>query len=200
MFKGSFKINIIITFFLVIFLACNRENSQEQTNSKIPITSSVKQCADDLKLSKVPDIKLKTLDNKEVSLKDFSGKVVLLNFWATWCVPCVAEMPALERLYQGLKDKNFEIVAVSTDPEESSADVAKFVKEKGLSFTILKDPEMSIPPQFTVSGFPETFFLGKNGELLQFEDPSAGCSGKRVIADRPWDAENYINAVRKLLS
>lgn len=197
MFKGSIKINFIITFLFVIFLSCNKENSQEQTAA---VAGNGRQCLDDLNLPVIPPIQLKTLDNKEVSLKDFSGKVVLLNFWATWCVPCVAEMPALERLYQGLKDKNFEIVAVSMDPEESSAAVSKFVKEKGLSFTILKDPEMSIPPQFGVSGFPETYFVGKNGELLEFEDPSAKCLGKRVIADRPWDAENYINAVKKLLN
>ncbi len=200
MFKGSLKISLISIFLSVIFLACNRENSQEQTSSKELNLSKSNQCTDDLKLSEVPDIKLKTLDNKDVSLKDFSGKVLLLNFWATWCVPCVAEMPALERLYQGLKNKNFEIVAVNMDPEESSADVAKFVKDKGLSFTVLKDPENTVPPLFDVSGFPETYFVGKKGELLLFEDPSAKCLGKRVIADRPWDAPSYINAVSKLLN
>lgn len=200
MFRNSIKPYLAIFFSLAIFLACNRENSQKQGSSGISKEASANQCDGDTELISAPEIKLKNLENKEVSLHDFAGKVVLLNFWASWCVPCVAEMPALERLYQAQKNKNFEIVAVSVDPEESSETVSKFVKEKGLSFTVLKDPEMSIPPQFGVTGFPETYFVGKNGELLQFDDPAAKCKGKRIIADRPWDAESFINAVSTLLN
>ena len=76
-----------------------------------------------------PDFTLMTMDNKKISLKDFRGKYVFLNFWATWCGPCIDEMPSMERFYQKFKSKkNFEMLAVSID--KGGAEVVKrFVKE-----------------------------------------------------------------------
>ena len=87
--------------------------------------------------SDVPSFSLPDLTGRNVSLKSLEGKTVLINFWATWCAPCVAEMPAMENLYNQLKQDNFEIVAISVDSNSARSNLEKFVKDKNISFTIL---------------------------------------------------------------
>jgi len=96
------------------------------------------------------------LDGKKGSLTDYKGKVVLLNIWATWCAPCVAEMPSMEKLYQKLKDEDFELLAVSVD--ESGAEVVTpFMKKHKLSFPVLLDTQGDIKSLYQLTGIPESF-------------------------------------------
>ena len=111
-----------------------------------------------------PDFKLKTLDGKEVSLSDYRGKVVLINFWATWCPPCREEMPLFKRVYERYKNKGFEILAVSTD---TSVDpVKKFVKEYKLDFPVLLDTD-NISSLYGIQGLPTSFLIDREGKIVK---------------------------------
>ena len=111
-----------------------------------------------------PDFKLKTLDGKEISLSDYRGKVVLINFWATWCPPCREEMPLFKRVYERYKDKGFEILAVSTD--SSAGPVRKFVKEYKLRFPVLID-NGNVSNLYGVQGLPTSFLINREGKVVK---------------------------------
>jgi peroxiredoxin len=112
------------------------------------------------------DFTLPDLDGKEVSLTDFRGKVVFLNFWATWCTPCEDEMPSMQALYDKLKGKPFEIVAVSVD-KKGAETVRKFAEKYGLTFTILHDRRRRIKETYKTTGVPETFIIDQNGVVAE---------------------------------
>jgi len=113
-----------------------------------------------------PDFTFPGLDGKMVSLSDYKGKVVLLNIWATWCPPCVEEMPSMERLYQKFKGQNFEILAVSIDEPGLKA-VAPFMKKSNLTFPALIDSEGAIKAVYGITGIPESFIIDKQGNLIK---------------------------------
>lgn len=98
---------------------------------------------------------------KTVSLKDFRGKLVLLNFWATWCEPCREEMPAMERLYQEFKDKGFVVLAV--DVKDRQKDAQAFVKELKLTYPVVFDPEGRAGLLYGAWGLPTTYLIGRTG-------------------------------------
>lgn len=112
--------------------------------------------------SQAPNFTLPQMGGGEVSLDDYKGKVVLLNIWATWCNPCREEMPSMEQLYQNMKGKPFEILAVSIDTR-GSKDVEPFVKKLGLTFPILLDSDKKVNNMYQATGVPETFIIDKNG-------------------------------------
>jgi peroxiredoxin len=93
------------------------------------------------------------------------GKVILLNFWATWCPPCRQEVPSMVELYKKYKDKDFEIVAVSVDKGKSV--VVDFVKEQKMDFTVLHDATAEVSQSYAVFRYPETFIIDKNGVIVQ---------------------------------
>ena len=107
-----------------------------------------------------PDFTLKTIDGKTVSLKDFRGKVVLVNFWATWCPPCREEMPLFEEVYQKYKDKGFVILAINLDPEN----LEDF--ENVYSFTILIGND-KVVNEYNVLGIPTSYLIDKNGVIVK---------------------------------
>lgn len=109
-----------------------------------------------------PDFSLYTLDNRVVRLSDFNGRVVMLHFWATWCPPCVEEMPGIERLYKALKDSGLEILAVSVDEDGASA-VSPFMKKNNLTFPALLDPGRSVASGYGTFKFPETYVIDRLG-------------------------------------
>ena len=124
----------------------------------VPILQQMKDAAP------TPEIALGTLEGKKISLKDFRGKVVLLNFWASWCVPCREEMPAMEKLYQEYKEKNFVILAVAV--KDSKQDTLNFVKELKLTYPIALDPEAKVGQEYGAWGLPVTYLIGPKGEAL----------------------------------
>ncbi len=121
-----------------------------------------------------------------LALEDLRGKVVLINFWATWCKPCEDEMPAMERLYAGLAGADFELLAVSVD--ETSAPVEAFRERLGLSFPILLDPERRVSDAYQAYRFPETWLIDGQGTLVA-----------RFIGPREWDAPAYRAQIEALL-
>ena len=127
------------------------------------------------------------LDGKKVSLADYKGKVVLLNIWATWCAPCVAEMPSMEKLYQELKDEDFELLAVSVD-ESGVEVVTPFMKKHKLSFPVLLDTQGDIKSLYQLTGIPESFIMDKDGIIVE-----------KVIGPRDWAASGVISYFRNLI-
>ena len=109
-----------------------------------------------------PDFAFPTLQGKPLSLRELKGKVVLVNFWATWCLPCQWEMPLMESLYQAYKAKGFVVAAISLDQQGATV-VEPFVKEKKLTFPVLLDPALQGARQWGVRGLPATFVIGADG-------------------------------------
>ncbi len=108
-----------------------------------------------------PDFTLTDLDGNQVSLSDFRGKTVLINFWATWCPPCRKEMPDIESLYQQYKDLDFVVLGV--DIAESADNVRRFVKQGGYSWTFVIDAGYQAAVAYQVRAIPSSFFLDEEG-------------------------------------
>ncbi len=135
-----------------------------------------------------PNFQLRDLDGNMISLSQLRGKVVLLNFWATWCGPCRIEMPAMERLYRSYSRKDFEILAVSTDPQ-GAAVTRPFQQEMGFTFPILHDAEYRIGLMYGARSLPMTFMVDRQGIVRQ-----------KVPGARDWggpDARELIQALMK---
>lgn len=117
--------------------------------------------------SRAPDFAARTLDGSgEIrTLKDYEGSVVLLNVWATWCPPCVEEMPSLQKLHEALGDDGLRIVAVSIDPAGAEQEIRDFARRLGLTFEILHDPGSAITEAYGMYGVPETFLIDARGRI-----------------------------------
>jgi cytochrome c biogenesis protein CcmG/thiol:disulfide interchange protein DsbE len=127
------------------------------------------------------------LDGKVVSLTDYKGKVVFLNIWATWCLPCREEMPSMEKLYQQLKGEDFEILAISIDATGAKA-VGPFMKEYGLSFPALLDTGGTIQDLYGTTGIPESYVIGKEGFVEEI-----------VIGPKDWSTPEVVRFFRELI-
>ncbi len=132
------------------------------------------------------DFTLPDMNGRMVSLKDFRGKVVFLNFWATWCKPCEEEIPSMRSLYEGLKGRPFEIIAVSLDKD--SAPVAAFAKKYNINFIVLRDAGGRIKERYKTTGVPETFIIDQNGMIAE-----------KVWGPRDWSEPSSITTIIDLL-
>jgi len=114
-----------------------------------------------------PDFKLADVMNGgKITLSSYKGKWVFLNFWATWCGPCVVEMPMMNNLYHHLKKEGLAMVAVSVDEGEGSSPMIKqFVSKLKLDFTILHDPSNSVMREYGIRSIPRTFFVDPEGNI-----------------------------------
>jgi thiol-disulfide isomerase/thioredoxin len=121
-----------------------------------------------------------------IDLGSMEGRVVLVNFWATWCEPCEREMPAMERLYQRLSGPDFELVAVAID--ENEADVKAFQDRYGLSFPIVLDLDQQVYQSYQTMGVPESLLVDRSGQIIE-----------RYVGPREWDAPEHVDRIRALL-
>lgn len=110
------------------------------------------------------DFKLKDLNGQEISLSDLKGKKVFLNFWATWCPPCKAEMPEIEKLYQETKDSDLVIVAMEIG--EPLDTVKQFIDNNKYNFKILLDPDQSVATKYNISSIPTSYFIDAEGNIV----------------------------------
>lgn len=110
-----------------------------------------------------PDFRLDTLDGTKVTLSDLRGKIVLINMWATWCPPCRAEMPALEKSYEQYRDSGVVILGLNVTNQDSERDIPPFVEKFGLTFPILLDRDGSVSALYQLKGLPTTFFVNREG-------------------------------------
>jgi peroxiredoxin len=151
------KLILIISLFLLIGMGPSLPGNTADGIS--PLNS------DKIVNSKATDFSLKDMNGKTVSLSAFKGKVVLLNFFATWCPPCRAEMPALNKLYHALKPRGLEVFAVSTD--RSVNDIKDFLEKHRVDFPILFDADRSAAKQYRVFSMPTTFLIDRNGMIVE---------------------------------
>ena len=115
---------------------------------------------------KAPALSAPTLDGKTLALSDFAGKVVLVDFWATWCDPCKEELPDLVKLRDRLKDKGFEILGVSMDEEGAKA-VEKFSAKRPISYPVVLNGGERPPAGWGVPGLPTAYLIGRRGQVLK---------------------------------
>ncbi|MCB0345436.1 MAG: TlpA family protein disulfide reductase [Bdellovibrionales bacterium] len=175
---------------------CGCHTGSEQDSS---VLSGIPRAAEDLSSGEAAfDFELKTLGGETRRLSDFRGKVVLLNFWATWCSPCLEEMPALEELQSKFSTDEFVVVSIAVDAEKEI--VESYVKEKQLKLVVLHDPTMKSIPKYKVDGFPESIFVDKEGKLLAVSDPISRETSVRILSDRPWANSDYAALVRQLIN
>jgi peroxiredoxin len=131
------------------------------------------------------DFTLPTPAGGTFKLSEHRGKVVMINFWATWCPPCLEEMPAMERLYRRQKDAGFVLVAVSVDADGKK--VAPFVNEHKLTFAIGLDPKMDLANGYAVRALPSSFIVARDGHLSAL-----------AIGPRHWDSDAAHSVVEGL--
>ena len=138
--------------------------------------------------SRAPSFVLARLgEDPPLSLDSLEGRVVLVNFWATWCKPCEDEMPSMDRLYRGLRRERFELVAISVDEDRSV--VEDFRDRHTLSFPILLDPERAVANAYQTYRFPESFLIDARGRVVE-----------RYVGPREWDAPEYAARIDRLLA
>lgn len=143
-----------------------------------------------------PDFATYDLQGTPRSLEDYRGKVVLLNIWATWCTPCKEEMPSMQRLYEEIRDEEFQVLAVSIDRAPSDYDpknpldgkLRAFADSLGLTFTILHDPSGEITTTYQTTGVPESFVLDRDGIIF-----------KKITGPMAWDAPQNVQFIERLL-
>jgi peroxiredoxin len=134
-----------------------------------------------------PALALPSLAGGSVDLASLRGKVVVLNFWATWCPPCVAEMPSLERLHKALSPEGLAVVAVSTDEDEAA--LRQFVSRAGLTMPVLLDPGGRVAgDRYHTTGYPETFVIDRSGVLVS-----------HTVGPAEWDTPQALAHFRTLL-
>jgi cytochrome c biogenesis protein CcmG/thiol:disulfide interchange protein DsbE len=109
-----------------------------------------------------PDFTVQDGDRK-VALNQFRGQVVLLNFWATWCPPCVDELPSLMNLQERVKGKGIVVLGVSIDVDENA--YHRFLKQYNVNFPTVRDPEQKVSSMYGTTGWPETYIIDRNGVL-----------------------------------
>lgn len=118
--------------------------------------------------AEAPEFELTTLDGKAVKLSDYRGKKVILNFWATWCPPCKAEMPHMQNFYEENQDKGVEILAVNlTNMDKGMEDIKTFVKDYGLTFPIPLDEEGVAGTTYQAFTIPTSYILDENGVITK---------------------------------
>jgi peroxiredoxin len=134
-----------------------------------------------------PALNLRDLEGGAHSLARYRGKVLLVNFWATWCEPCRQEMPSIQRLRDKLAGKDFAVLAVNVD--EPDARVRLFAKKTGLDLTIVMDPNKTVTTNWGVRYLPVSFIVGRDGRTRY-----------RVVGDIDWDNDTVVGVISQLLS
>jgi peroxiredoxin len=148
--KSVQKASLIVAFILLTAMGAY---SPADSDKNPPVTE------------KAADFSLKDLRGATVSFSSMRGKVVLMNFWATWCPPCVSEMPSLNKLYQELRAHGFEVVAVSLD--RSAEDVREYVGKKDFAFLVLMDEGNKVSRRYKVFSTPTTFLIDRKGNIVE---------------------------------
>lgn len=140
------------------------------------------------KLATAPAFKLQSLDGREISLAGLRGKFVLINFWATWCPPCLKEMPSIDALYRKFHNRGFEVLAIASDEQGGKA-VKPFVTKLGLSFTIGLDPTSAVAKLYGAKNLPQSFLLNRDGNVVA-----------AAIGERDWFSDGAISYIDEVLA
>lgn len=143
--------------------------------------------ADELIGKPAPDFTLRDLEGEKFTLRSLRGKVVLVNFWATWCPPCRIEMPSMNSLYEKLKDKGLMILGVSSDQSEDR--IRKFLEKTEIKFPILLDPDNAIAPMYKVIALPTSYIIDRDGVLV-----------KKIFGGQDWTSDETLEMFKSYIS
>ena len=137
-----------------------------------------------------PDFRARTLAEPPVArtLADYRGDVILLNIWATWCLPCRTEMPSMETLHREFAGRGLHVVAVSIDKPGFEEEIRAFVRDYGLTFEVLYDPDGAITAAYQTTGVPYSFVIDRNGRIR-----------KTVLGAADWSSQGNRSLVASLL-
>jgi peroxiredoxin len=136
-----------------------------------------------------PPFSLPNINGKTVSLSDYKGKWVFVNFWATWCGPCVMEMPMLAKLHDTMKGQKFEMIAINTMEQATPDLVKKFTKDNKIPFTVLLDNDSKIGKTYSIDSLPTTYVVTPSGDVYT-----------RAIGMREWDSDEVVKYFKDLVS
>lgn len=183
--NGVLILILFLSFFVLSFCSKKEDKTTELDRSK---KEEIKPplLIEPEKETSALDFTLLDLEGKELNLKDYRGKVLLLNFWATWCAPCTKEMPSMVELKKILEDEPFEILAVSLDRNRSK--VEEFAEKFQLNFPVLLDPEGFTADMYKVYSIPASHLIDKKGNLVG-----------TIMGGRDWVGEEYLGFVQSLL-
>ncbi len=154
-------IGLLLIVFVVGYLGYNAR-VKDKNESYSTVTSAFASTPSDFKLA--PNFELPDVNGRKVKLSDFKGKIIILDFWATWCPPCRAEIPGFIELYKKYKDKGVEIIGISLD-EGGVKDVLPFMREFGINYTILIGNYKVTQDYGGIRGIPTTFVIDKKGYI-----------------------------------
>ncbi|QHJ69880.1 peroxiredoxin family protein [Planococcus halotolerans] len=156
-------IGAMLAWAIYDFTMSGNESANQQSETASSVTSNESADVGLAVGQTAPDFTLETLDGEQARLSDFRGKTVFVNFWATWCPPCRAEMPDMQKLYD---NEDIEILAINlTDTEKSEDGVASFVEEMGLTFPVLMDTEGEISSAYNVKAYPTSYMVDAEGKI-----------------------------------
>ena len=173
--KGSPKIVAIIVVVAVVAVVAYVLFGQKHEYTPVVVGG------DAIEFS-LPDLK-----GDMTSFSEYRGKVVFLNFWATWCKPCEEEMPSMQHLYETLQKRDFVMVAISVDKEDTDV-IQEFVDEYGLTFEVLHDRKGRIKEAYKTTGVPETYIIDQNGVIAE-----------KVMGARKWENAYAIKTILDLM-
>lgn len=141
--------------------------------------------------SRAPSFTARAVDGSNAvrTLADYEGKVVVLNIWATWCLPCIREMPTFEKLHRAFPGSDLRVVAVSVDDLVGADSVRRYAEGLGVTFEVLLDSTHAIDRVYQVTGYPETFVIARDGTIR-----------KKWIGEANWASDANIALIRGLLA
>jgi peroxiredoxin len=144
-----------------------------------------------------PDIAGVDPKGAPITLASIPAKAILINFWATWCAPCMAELPELQALHKRLEAKGFAVVgvAVDDDPDKVRAAVAEY----GITYPIIIDSDAQSKRRYEVKGLPESYVLDSKRQVLLVVDPADGAPVTKIIGPRAWTENNSVQLFEGLL-
>ncbi len=176
--KSRLGVCLTLVGILFILLGCEQTQSKKDAQRSIPEGPRVG--------FRAPGFSGPTLQGQSLSLADYRGKVVMINFWATWCIPCRVEMPSMENLHEKYRGKNFEILAISGG--EGKSMVQPFIENLNLSFPVLLDEQFEVHSKYQVSAIPSTFLVDKSGVITH-----------RFFGALDWNSDQSRELIGKLI-
>lgn len=165
---------------LCLFTACKRDKTEGEKGGGTSATAAAEGAM-------APDFSVKDLGGKEIKLSSLKGKVVMVNFWATWCPPCKEEIPSMMKLNKSMEGKPFQMLAVSID-EGGKADVEKYFKSSGNSLPACLDSDGAVSKSYGITGVPETFIVDKSGKIQ-----------KKIVGGMDWNSAEVLSYMNELL-
>ena len=144
-----------------------------------------------------PDIQGISPSGQPLALHSITGKVLLVNFWATWCAPCMAELPDLQALYANLRDKGFVVVGVAID--DSRDNIQEAINRFGITYPVIIDSNYQTKRRYEIRGMPESYLLDSKYQVLVIPDPEEGSPVTKIIGPRDWAQNRALQVFKGLL-